>query len=113
MRSFHRGRWLHSSIHLEARGFQQLFFLLSFRRRSLPCSPWHPLPHGLQAAMGKEDGAEQGEKGDVRLQDLAFEAGVLSRTRRISSNDLPPTKGAAALNSAGGAGSPPKNPAQR
>ena len=43
--------------------------------------------------MGKKDVGE-GETRDVRLQDLAFEAGVLSRTRRISSKDLPPTKGA-------------------
>ena len=93
--------------------FKQLFFLLSIRRRSLPGSPWHPLHHGLQAAMGKKDGAEQGETHGVRLQDLAFEAGVLSRTRCISINDLPPTKSAAALNSAGGAGQAPRNPTQR
>ena len=62
--------------------------------------------------MGKKDGAEQGERRDVRLQDLAFEAGVLSRTRRISSNDLPPTKGAAALNSAGERAGP-RNPNSR
>ena len=46
--------------------------------------------------MGKTKDRGEGEKRDVRLQDLAFEAGVLSRTRSISSSDLPLTKGALA-----------------